>query len=82
MLMFTAGASPLVHAPAQNVHVHMHASVHVRASGEEGEVYNHLIQTYSRGISLLNPTAPFEPYLVSISHFSFRGRCRNLIPFV
>lgn len=60
----------------------MHAGVHVSASPDEGEVCNHLIQTYSRGISLLNLTVPFEPYLVSISHFSFGGRCRNWIPFV
>lgn len=49
---------------------------------EEGEVCNHLIQTYTRGISLLDLTVPFEPYLVSISRLSFGARCRNLIPFV
>lgn len=33
----------------------------------EGEVCNHLIQTYTWGISLLDLTVSFEPYLVSIS---------------
>lgn len=49
---------------------------------EEGKVCNHLIQTYTQGISLLNLTVPFEPYLVSISRLSFGTKSRNLIPFV
>lgn len=40
---------------------------HGASPEQEGEVCNHLIQTYTRGISLPKLTVPFEPYLVSIS---------------
>lgn len=64
--------------------VSLHVCQHACQSDckEEGSVCNHLIQTYTRGISLLDLTVPFEPYLVSISRPSFGARCRNLIPFV